>query len=301
MTCQGDTVIVKLGGAAITNKKGLRQLAPDSQLNDTLDQVAIAHQSLSAINKRLILVHGAGSYGHPQAIKYKLKGGWKEKGANPTAEYRKGYSHIRRCVLDLSHSIISRLEDRDVPVLALHPMDYMEAVDGENTDTHHYKRLAQRTLQYLEMGFVPVLHGDAVLDVVRGCTIISGDTLLYQLSKLLPFVTRCLFITDVSGIYEADPKLNLPQSSRIVSHVKVTDKEMEYSTDQEHSLDVTGGMQGKVKWAKKIASLQHENNHSTETIICRWGSKEALDMMMLKSCMNEDGTVKSTYTLTLFT
>ena len=27
-------------------------------------------------------------------------------------------------------------------------------------------------------GFVPVLHGDGVLDTVKGCTILSGDSIL---------------------------------------------------------------------------------------------------------------------------
>ena len=30
----------------------------------------------------------------------------------------------------------------------------------------------------LSVGFVPVLHGDCVLDSIRGCTILSGDTII---------------------------------------------------------------------------------------------------------------------------
>lgn len=48
---------------------------------------------------------------------------------------------------------------------------------------------------FLEQGFMPVLHGDCVRDTVRGCIILSGDTvikvdfgLLHCLAVLLPFL-----------------------------------------------------------------------------------------------------------------
>lgn len=298
MTLTNNIVIVKLGGAAITDKKGLCELAPESQLNVIFDQVKAAYQVLSATNNQLILIHGAGSYGHPQAAKYQLKSGWRVKGDRPDADYRKGYSHIRTCVQRLSYAIVSRLEERDIPVLALSPMDYIETDDGsENTPTSSYEILAHRTQHYLNLGFVPVLHGDAVLDGMRGCTILSGDVLMYQLSILLP-VTRCVFITDVCGIYKADPKLGLPQSSQLILHVEVA-KEFDYTTQHASTVDVTGGMQGKIKWAKKIVTQQQKKK--IDSIICKWGSKEALEMMILAPCLTQERTPISGYAMTVFT
>lgn len=37
----------------------------------------------------------------------------------------------------------------------------------------------------LDSGFVPVLHGDAVLDTSQGCTILSGDVIIRYLAEEL--------------------------------------------------------------------------------------------------------------------
>ena len=35
-------------------------------------------------------------------------------------------------------------------------------------------------VQALDAGLVPVLHGDAVMDTARGCTILGGDEILLR-------------------------------------------------------------------------------------------------------------------------
>lgn len=36
----------------------------------------------------------------------------------------------------------------------------------------------QPVVELLETGFVPILHGDCVLDDVQGCAILSGDKII---------------------------------------------------------------------------------------------------------------------------
>jgi isopentenyl phosphate kinase len=295
-------VIVKLGGAAITNKKGICELAPKIQLEQTLNQIATAYNILKSIEHghQLVLVHGAGSFGHPQAKEYQLKAGWSSSSVSPSPSYLKGYSHIRACLQQLDHAIVSQLESRNVPVLAMSPIDYIQTTNCEETPTKDFKYMASRVKKYLDLGFVPVLHGDAVLDHIRGCTILSGDIIMYQLTRLLNNVSRCIFITDVAGIYEHDPK-TIPTESvnPLISQVFVGDNndEEEQAEVREHNqgtlADVTGGMQGKIKWAKKIVA---SSEHNIDTVICKWGSKEALDMMTLqqptKKCAMTVFTIK---------
>ncbi|KAG1046027.1 hypothetical protein G6F43_011190 [Rhizopus delemar] len=272
-------VIVKLGGAAITNKKGVCEYS--ACLDRLLDQVRQAYCDLQAQGHQLILVHGAGSFGHPQAKKYQLKEGWRT--SQPGADYLKGFSHIRACLQQLNTTIITQLEQRGVPVLNITPLDYLHARHGQDTPTERFEALVERTSQYLQLGFVPVLHGDAVLDDMRGCTILSGDVILYHLSKWLP-VARCVFLTDVEGIYKADPKLKLvPQSFEILSHISVKDT-VEVSTSFTVA-DVTGGIQGKIEWAKRMVS-----DCQVDVMICRWGTKEALDMMTLQNTFTDKMT-----------
>lgn len=290
-------VIVKLGGAAITNKKGICELAPEKDLSILLDQVATAYEILKGAGHQLILVHGAGSFGHPQAVKYNLKSGWSPSSPSssstdalsnmPSANYLKGYSHIRNCLQMLCQAIASKLEARNVPALTMSPIDYIETVNCEDTSTSAFGAMADRVKRYLSLGFVPLLHGDAVLDEIRGCTILSGDIIMYQLTRLLPQVCRCVFITDVCGIYKLDPKLHPEQENELIQHIKVNAATTDHhhpSSDQQNNrmtvADVTGGMQGKVKWAKKMVS---QSQQDLDTVICRWGTDEALDIMTLKA------------------
>lgn len=297
MTGSNKIVIVKLGGAAITNKKGVCELASEKQLEQTLNQVQLAYEILKNSGHQLVLVHGAGSFGHPQAKKYNLKVGWSSSSSTdnkPNANYIKGYTHIRACLQELSYAMISRLESRNVPVLAMSPIDYVQTQNCEETNTSEFSYMASRVKKYLELGFVPVLYGDAVLDAIRGCTILSGDIIMYQLTRLLPTVTRCIYITDVSGIYQTDPKLNTAEPNELIPHVLVHESEPEIEQKEENDsvlADVTGGMQGKIKWAKRIVL---SDNH-IDSIICKWGSKEALAMMSLQSVNN------TSYAMTRFT
>ncbi|KAI9481394.1 MAG: Aspartate/glutamate/uridylate kinase [Benjaminiella poitrasii] len=279
-------IIIKLGGAAISNKKAICELAPENELSILLNKIAIAYQALKAAGHQVILVHGAGSFGHPQAVKYNLKKGW--KAPTPNEEYLKGFSHIRSCLQLLNYNIIDRLESRNIPVLSLPPIHCIETEDCEETQTEEFVRMAEQVQKYLSLGFVPVLHGDAVLDRVRGCTILSGDIVMYQLAKLIPEICRCIFITDVYGVYQSDPKIQ-PVLSEIdnplihlirVTAVENTNIQTQLNvTDNETVVaDVTGGMQGKIKWAKRMALVEQD----LDVIICRWDTEEALDMMTLK-------------------
>ncbi|TQD89282.1 hypothetical protein C1H46_025131 [Malus baccata] len=56
----------------------------------------------------------------------------------------------------------------------------------------------------IESGLVPVLHGDAVLDELLDCTILSGDVIISHLAAHLKpdFV---VFLTDVFGVYDRPP------------------------------------------------------------------------------------------------
>jgi isopentenyl phosphate kinase len=292
-----NIVIVKLGGAAITNKKITCQLALQKDLDALMDQVAIAYQELKKMGHQLILVHGAGSFGHPQAVKYQLKPGWSHiTNGLPSPEYLKGYSHIRNCLQQLNSTLINQLESRNVPVLAMSPIDYIQTRDCENTPSEQFQGMAERVNQYLALGFVPVLHGDAVLDYVRGCTILSGDIIMFQLTKLIPTVTRCIFITDVNGIYQKDPKQLEPgEKNTLVKLVLVQEGQNDMVVQSVMNVaDVTGGMQGKINWAKKIVSIPDRH---VDVAICRSGSEEALSLMTIQSSDYQEMTLftKQTY------
>jgi len=64
----------------------------------------------------------------------------------------------------------------------------------------------QPVVELLVAGFVPILHGDCVLDDVQGCAILSGDKIIEKLvEKLRP--RRVVFLTDVDGIFDKPPEM----------------------------------------------------------------------------------------------
>lgn len=115
----------------------------------------------------------------------------------------------------------------------------------------------------LAAGFVPVLHGDAVLDHSQGCTILSGDVIIRHLAQhLLP--EYVVFLTDVLGVYDRPPT---HQNARLLREIAV-DEEGNWlivNPTSEHvekqveitvaSHDTTGGMETKILEAAVIAKL----------------------------------------------
>ena len=66
----GPLVLVKVGGSAITDKATL-EILKERELREFAQQVAEVVQS----GVRLVLVHGAGSFGHFQARQFRVKTG----------------------------------------------------------------------------------------------------------------------------------------------------------------------------------------------------------------------------------
>ena len=62
-------IILKIGGSILTNKDSL-----ESEVDsESLKRIALEiKSSLDKSHKELIIVHGAGSFGHPPAKKYKI-------------------------------------------------------------------------------------------------------------------------------------------------------------------------------------------------------------------------------------
>ncbi|KAI8146578.1 Aspartate/glutamate/uridylate kinase [Fennellomyces sp. T-0311] len=303
------TVIIKLGGAAITNKKGSCQLADLHSLDALMNQIQQAYEFLSAAGHKLILIHGAGSFGHPQARRYNLKQGWVTTSGLSTPplgdeddplDQKAGFAHTRKCLLELHLALLSRLQQRGLPVLGLSPFEHLETDGGDKSPNSCFQDLANRTSQYLKLGFIPLLHGDAVLDRSLGCTILSGDIVMHKLVMLIPNITRCVFVTDVEGIYDADPKTT--KRPKLIKHMPVRPeedkplpkrggatktaanrKQRRLAPVSTGVIDVTGGMGGKAKWARQImldaaSSLKRTD---LEIVICKAASSEASKVMSL--------------------
>lgn len=218
-----DRVMLKIGGSVITDKSG------DCSIN---------HAQVSAISRAvaenpvtgLVIVHGAGSCGHPEAKRYHL-----DRGA--TAGHAEGIAVTHHAVSRLNSEVVEALQGQGVKALGVHPLHVAFADNG---------RLVAFEMRQLEkmlsLGMVPVIHGDVVMDQSRGACIVSGDQLVRYLAPLLA-IGRVGLATDVPGVLNRGtvvPEIT-PASARAL--------EIGNST----YTDVTGGMRGKINELLELA------------------------------------------------
>ncbi|HIH98027.1 MAG TPA: isopentenyl phosphate kinase family protein [Thermoplasmata archaeon] len=221
-------IIIKLGGSVITDKS---KRAKYQKITQSLVK------QISRGNKQTILIHGAGSYGHPFAKKYSLDKGLFSK------RQLKGFSVTHIKVRELNLKVTKTMVRAGMKPLSIPPLNILYCSSGVvsefNSDLF---RIA------LEKGFTPVTFGDVVIDKFRGCSICSGDMLAETLTKIFN-PDKVIFVMDVDGLYWEDP--NKP-SAKLVRQAEISDLGR-ISVDRQLVPDVTGGMKGKIDAIRSIA------------------------------------------------
>ncbi len=211
--------LIKLGGSVISDKSEYLTFR-----EDTVKKIA------RVLPKNdVILVHGAGSFGHILADKYSITDGfedWK----------RLGFAKIQRDMIDLNLRILSTLIDEGIPAVSMPPHAFMSMGSAINFEIFDY---------LIHYGFVPLTFGDAVFDSERGINICSGDVLMLELAKKYR-PEKTVFLTDVDGIYTHPPGSGKEELIRELHPAHDPKTEIKVS-------DVTGGMDLKINVMREIA------------------------------------------------
>ena len=230
-------VLVKLGGSAITHKKHFETLHTDN-LRDCCDSVA---QS----GKRVVVCHGAGSYGHFQAREHAVSKGTED----PKFSWR-GFALTRSSVCKLNGLVVDGLLAAGVAAVGVSPCDAFGATRGRGVVPRAARRRGvARVRELLGTGCVPVVHGDACLDEVQGASILSGDTLMTLLAEeLRPKLV--VFITDVPGVFNRPPD---EPGATLVPRISVGAGRGPKIATSTALHDVTGGVAAKLESAIAIA------------------------------------------------
>lgn len=221
-------IILKIGGSALTIKDAKTPTLDGKNLE------RIAHEA-SYYNDDMIIVHGAGSFGHIYAQQYKIG----DKPIAPKDDYKiEGMCIIQSSMQLFNHKIVTKLQEKGIPAIGLKPSSFIMTRNKriDVFDTNMVKR-------YVDEGFVPVLYGDAVLDLNDDIkfAILSGDQIITHLAKELQ-CNRVILSSDVDGIYTDNPKNN-PDAELI--EIVTRDTQLKV-TENKNQADVTGGMMGKI-------------------------------------------------------
>ena len=236
-------IILKIGGSILTNKD-----SKESEV-DSLSLERIASEikaSMDESQKRLVIVHGAGSFGHTTAKKYKIG---EEFDMSAYPQKRLGFCEIQNEVKKLNMFICESFIKKGLPVIAVPASSFITATD---------KRIADGNLdlfkRYLEKGFIPVIYGDVVLDDKLEFCVISGDQLIQYLAQNLN-PRQVILGTDVDGVYNKNPKTH----DDAVFFDKFTSLKDLDTLEGTTNVDVTGGMVGKIKELLYLADLGIES------------------------------------------
>lgn len=209
------TRILKIGGSILTDKSQELKARPDVILRLAME--------ISERPEGLVLVHGAGSFGHIPAKRWGL----------PLSFSREGLRETHSSVCRLTDMILDALAKAGVESLPVHPLSCLLLRDGR------IDRFFQDGIrEMLKDGIVPVLHGDVAMDSNRGAGIVSGDQLVAYLAvSMMPEVVA--LGSDVDGVLVS----GRPLSSLIREELSLFGKEIGASA----GVDVTGGMRGKLE------------------------------------------------------
>lgn len=158
-------LVIKLGGSALTHK------AVRGSVNaDALSAAAALLATLWRAHPQLVVIHGAGSFGHHEA-----KGAGVHLGRGGAA----GVAVTHAAVCRLSGLLVDAALAAGVAAVALPPL----ALDGATTGG-----VVVGVHRWLRRGFVPIVHGDVHVRGEGGgwaCSIVGGDALAVDLSAAL--------------------------------------------------------------------------------------------------------------------
>lgn len=217
--------ILKIGGSVLTQKKTAGGLKLE-EIKRIAGEIAVKYENL-------ILIHGAGSYGHPQARVFKLNQGLRDENFS-------GVLITHEAVRNLNDCFIRALLKQGIKAAPVHPFSCATLKNGRIA-SFEYKVINAM----LQRGILPVLHGDVAMDVKKGVGILSGDQIAVYLAK--QFKAKQIGLgTDVEGVLDNKGVL-IPEITP--KSFKSLRKLLKDSRD----IDVTGGMLGKVEALMDLA------------------------------------------------
>ncbi len=229
-------ILVKIGGSVITDKNVYRRFKDGTCKK-------IIHR-LSGINEEMIVTHGAGSFGHIIAKKSGFPRRFKKEDVYD-------FSTVHKDVLDLNTRVTGIMLEEGLSPISIPTQSIYRSRTPDLSDFQ----------KYMSLGFTPVGMGDVILrsGIVK---IISADDLLVALSAVFK-PDLVIFMTDVDGIYDNDPKTFC--NAKLLRSI---DGKIAFS----HVMnDVTGGMMAKYE---KILSIR---KHAGKVVVLNGNKPERLN------------------------
>mmetsp|Transcript_8224 Transcript_8224/g.17106 ORF Transcript_8224/g.17106 Transcript_8224/m.17106 type:complete len:330 (+) Transcript_8224:53-1042(+) len=293
-----NILLVKVGGSSITEKGKSETLDLESLVwfAETISS-AINDAYLSAAmydrsdNPAMVIVHGAGSFGHHTAKNFGLRGQVSPPSdeLHLTKKLLTGIAQTRHSVKKLNSAVVSHLIEKGVNAVGISPCLNIPGLMAHGGDEYSGATLLVQSIrESLSVGLVPVIHGDAGLYgkycdpntrdryLSMSAGILSGDTLVEIIAThplMNARISKAVFLTDVQGVYTKDPKIcpdavlvrNIfidPLTGEVMNELS--------ASGSTHEHDVTGGLEAKLGVAATVAKS------GIDVLVAKCGSTNAV-------------------------
>jgi len=225
-----NLIILKIGGSVITDKFSKKPKVNFKNLKRISKEIASTY---NPEKMSLILIHGAGSYGHLIVKETGIDKGIKEK------EQLKAFAQTQRLQNELNLIVTKYLVNENLSAFPCQASVNAVMKSGRliKMDTSTIRGL-------LEIGMIPVLYGVPAYDENQKCSILSGDQIATFLAKKLK-AKKIIHGTDVDGIFTEDPNLS-PKAQFIPKINSKNIAKIQKWLRGSRATDVTGGMSGKI-------------------------------------------------------
>jgi len=216
-----ELIILKLGGSVICDKS-----KPFSIRRRVLRRIAneISKFLKEEPEKKLIIIHGGGSFGHYAVQEYlSLKG----------ILDLEALVNVERIMLELSTTLADYFIDAGIPISIL-TTHSLVMIDDERELIINTRYIEQ----FLRMGVVPMMYGDLIISSKGSIKVVSGDTLAWELAYRLK-ANKLLFATSVDGVYSSKPEF---PNAILLNELSLSSMINKVTYSETSVYDVTGGM-----------------------------------------------------------
>jgi isopentenyl phosphate kinase len=235
----GDVTLVKIGGSSITDK-GKFETINKVALSWLVKTIKRAISEDRDMQKRFIIVHGAGSFGHHTAKEYGLKGITSFPSISNSRSYNDtnvvsqenskdvtlespltnnavdrqkllGLGRTRISVQKLNRIIVNEFLVHDIPAIGISPCFGIVQETSVGFDENHFsspekqqENMRLLVKSTLDAGLIPVLHGDA--GMFREHSILSGTVSPAIISgdTIMQMIGTANYVTNAIFITDVD-------------------------------------------------------------------------------------------------
>lgn len=238
-----ELVLLKIGGSLITDKNSSIPKINERNLARIAREISLG---FNPGKQRLVVVHGAGSFGHAIVKKTGIHRGIRNR------RQVMAFAKTQRLQNELDVRVCCELVKHGVPAIPIEP------TSSAVMDSGRLVSMGTKALEgMLALGLVPVLYGVPAYDRRQGCSILSGDEIMAYLAKKMR-ASRIIHATDVDGVFDGDPKIN--PDARLIREIGRQDLAgvVRNIRGSSSKADVTGGMLNKVGTVFKVKGLVGE-------------------------------------------